>query len=369
MKNKSLIKNFSAGNDKLFIDFADYWNHYRANQKKDTNIEYATVDQEGKPITFNDKETRMNKGLIDEIIRRSGVVDTDQPLEYWFNHPLVKHEAFAIVSAMIDMILPDTIIDSVGLYTDVRTIGYGDSQSFDVEPSDIFSISKAGQGQRTSEIKKQFKGQVTVVPENREITVGVSLYKVLSGAESLADFTAKAIRSIETQITLDSYTLFAATLGALPTTATTGLRVAGYSQASLTRLCEQVTAWNGGSKAVIVGTRLALVNVLPNDANYRYMLDSPYATLGYIPQAFGYDVMMLPQVADRTTEWALALDNETLWILSPASQKLVKLVLEGSTISNTTGTFDNAYLSQTAMFMKRWGVAIATNAIAGAMTL
>jgi len=114
---------------------------------------------------------------------------------------------------------------------------------------------------------------------------------------------------------------------------------------------------------------LALVNVLPDDANYRYFLEDEYMKLGYVKTAFGYDVLALPQVADLTTPFGTVLANERLWILSPASQKLIKVVLEGSTLSNTDSTFTNANLLQKSTMWKSWGVGIATNAIAGIITL
>jgi hypothetical protein len=156
---------------------------------------------------------------------------------------------------------------------------------------------------------------------------------------------------------------------ALPSTATTGLQVSGYTQASLVRLCQQVTAWNGGAKAMVVGTQLALVNVLPDDANYRYMLDSDYVKIGYIKTAFGYDVMALPQVADMATPFGMVLSDSYIYIISPSSQKLVKLVLEGSTLSNTDQPFQNANLTQNATIWKSYGVGVATNAVAGIISI
>jgi len=369
MKVPSSVVKFAAGNMDLFMQFRDYWNHWK-NLNGNKNLEFATTDSNGQALSFDEKESLMNKALIKEVIRRSGIVYASEvSLEQWFNHPAVRYETFAIVSAMVDMILPESVIDTIGLYTDVRTIGWGDSASFTIKPRDLFVVSKAGHAQRSSEVRKQFNGQVTVIPEWHEITVSVSLYKVLSGAESLADFTAKAVRSIETRMTLDAYNCFATAMAALPSTSDTGLLNAGYTQAILTRICESVTAWNQGAKAIIAGTRLALANVLPTDANYRYTLDDPYAKLGYVPSAFGFDILMLPQVADITTPWGLALSNSALWIVSPSSQKIVKLVLEGNTLSNTTGAFDLADLSQNTVLYKSWGVAIATGATAGIITL
>jgi hypothetical protein len=374
-KLTSNIIAFAMGeeNAKPMFMFQDYWNHYLALNSRvesDKNREYLKVRNDGTPISFAEKEANMNASLKKLILSRANVpYASEMPVEQWFSHPLIVHEIFAVVSALVDMILPQSIIDTIGLYTDVRTIGWGDSAAFDIEPRDLFVVSKHGRAQRSTEAHKQYKGQVTLLPEMHEITVQVSLYKVLSGTESLAAFVAKAARSIETQMTLDAYAAFAAAMANVSNTTTTGLRISGYSQANITRLCQQVTAWNGGQKAVIVGTPLALVNVLPNDANYRYTLNDDYAVLGYMKQAFGYDVMPLPQVVDVTTPFGTAISNSYLWVVSPSSQKLLKLVIEGNMISNTTQPFQYANLTQEATLMKSWAVGVATNAVAGVITL
>jgi hypothetical protein len=371
MRIPTNVLSFAMGEANLapYKMFYDYWNQYRS-QNGAKNVEFQTNKEDGTPITFAEKEEKMTAALRKEILRVSGIKDFgDFPTEQWVTHPMLNWATFAVVSALVDMILPETIIDTIGLYTDVRTIGWGDSAAFDVEPRDLFVVSKSGKAQRTSEIHKQFRGQVTIIPVMHELSVQVSLYKVLSGAESLANFVAKVVRSVETQVTLDAYNAFATAMAALSNTATTGLRVSGYTQAYLLRLCQQVTAWNGGAKAVVAGTPLALINILPDDANYRYILESDYVKIGYIRTAFGYDVMSLPQVADYTTPWAMALDDTKLWIVSPSSQKILKLVLEGSTLSNTTQPYQNANLTQNSTLYKSWNVGVATNSVGGIITL
>lgn len=367
----SNVIKFAAGEQNLGVYkmFADYWSHYRAlNGAK--GVEYQEAKLDGTKISFAEKEEAMNAAMRKEIMRVAGVQSFEQfAIEQWATNPMVSWATFAVVNAMVDMVLPETIIDSIGIYTDVRTIGWGDSAAFDIEPRDLFVVSKAGHAQRTSEIHKQFKGQVTLLPEMRELTVQTSLYKMLCGTESLANFVAKVVRSMETQVTLDAYNAFNTAMLALPSTATTGLLVAGYSQDALVRVCQQVSAWNGGQKAVVIGTQRALVNVLPDDANYRYMLDSDYVKMGYMRTAFGYDVMSLPQVADWTSPYALALSDSTLYIVSPSANKLLKMVIEGSTLSNTSQPFQNSNLTQNSTLWKSWGVGVVTNSIFGAITL
>jgi hypothetical protein len=114
---------------------------------------------------------------------------------------------------------------------------------------------------------------------------------------------------------------------------------------------------------------LALTNVLPDDANYRYYLDSEYVKIGYIKTAFGYPVMALPQVADWNSPWGRVISDNYIWILAPSSQKILKLVLEGSTMTNTDSVFQNANLIQKATMYKSWGVGICTNTTSATIAL
>jgi len=363
------VTTFAAGNDKLYVQFQDYWNQYRA-ENLGKKVHFETRDGEGNTISFSDKEKGLNTALRKEILRVAGINNIDEfPLQAWASHPTLKWASFAVVNQLIDAVLPDTLIDTIGLYTDVRTIGYGDSAAFDIEPRDLFVVSKAGRGMRQAEIRKQFRGQVTILPELRELTVAVSMYRVLAGMESLASFTAKAIRSIESQVSLDAYNAFATAMAAVTATAgDTQLRVTGWTQDDFVRLAQKVGAW-GNAKPILIGTQRALQSVLPDDANYRYDLSSEYVTMGYVKNAFGYDAMALPQVANWATEFAVSISDSALWIVAPGNDKLVKLVLEGSTIANTSGVFDNANLQQTSTLYKAWGVGVATNALAAQITL
>jgi len=362
-----------ASSDKLYKQFGDYWNHYLSNNGV-TNVSFETkrlVDGKEETISFSEKEEEMNETLKESILKFAGLAELtkDFPLEQWANHPTLKWATFAVVSALIDMVIPDALIRSTSLYADVRAIGWGDSADFQLKPRDLFMVSKHGRAQRYAQQQKQFNGQVTLIPELREMSVEVSLYKVLSGKESLADFTAKAVQSIEVDMARDVYSTFNTAMAALDNAGDDLLRIAGYSQTNLISLGQKVTAWNGGQKAMIVGTQLALQNILPADANYRYTLESDFMKLGYVQNAFGFDVMVLPQVADYRTPFLTLLDDTKLYLVSPSANKLVKVVIEGSTMANVDGVYQNANLTQSATLWKSWGSAVATNSVAGVITL
>jgi hypothetical protein len=351
--------------------FVDYYNQFRAmSGAKNLEFQTTTTTADGVivPLSFSEKEEKLNAALKREILRVAGISNFSEfPVESWANHPTLKWATFAVVSAMVDMVLPETIIDSIGLYSDVRTIGWGDSAAFDVSPRDLFIVSKGGKSKRTSELHKQFKGQITVVPEPREMTVFVSLMKVLAGKESLGELVTKMTRSFETALTVDVYNAFVTALGAVSNTASTGLRVAGYTQDEFVRLAQTVGAWNGGAKPIVIGTHRALAKILPANSNYRYDIASDFVKIGYMRNFQGVDLMELPQVADYATPFALKLADDKIWFISPSSQKIVKVVLEGSVLAYTDDVYANANLVQSSTMIKSWGTAIATNAVAGQM--
>lgn len=362
---------FATSKTELYEMFVDYWSEYQTKNHGKVGLSFSTVDKFGKPCSLDQKEHFINAALKREILRTAHLDGLDEfPLETISSNPNVVWATFAIVNNLVDLVLPDTMIDSIGLYTEVRSGEFGDSFLFDVKPRDLFVVSKSGRGKRVGELQNSFNSKVSLTPEPRMISVYVSLYRVLAGHESLAEFVMKAIRSMETEMTRDVYASWTAAFTALPTTPADGeLKFAGYSQESLIKLAQRVTAWNNGQKAVFVGTQLALQNILPTDANYRYMLDSEYVKIGYLPTAFGFDCMILPQVADWKTNFKTLIDDTRIYVISPSGGKPVKLCLEGSTISNTTGNFDSATLTQSATLMKSWKAGVVASSIAGLITL
>lgn len=353
---------FANGKTDLYEAFVDYWKHYRHTQGAKNMVFDASV-------SLDEKEAKINDAMKKEIMRVANVGDMSAfPVEQWAGHPVIQWASFAVVSALLDTVIPDSVIDSIGMFSEVRTGGFSDSFSFEIKPRDLFTVSKAGRGRRVANVQKQFNGMVTIIPEPRALTVGVSLHRVLAGKESLAEFVSRAIRSMEHEMAKDCYTLFSATMDALSNTATTGLRVAGYSQDALTDLAQRVSVWSG-QKAVICGTQRALANILPANSNYRYDIESSMVKIGYVQTAFGYDIMSIPQIADWKTPFGTLISDERIWILSPASGKFVKLCIEGSTLTNTTGIYDAANLQQTTTLWKSWGVGVASSSVAGVITL
>lgn len=310
----------------------------------------------------------INKAFALEVSRQSGVelpnLEDKTEVRRFAANPMVRYFANQIQDVMIDMILPETLLTgSLRYFADMKNADLGDTIKFDIKSNALFTVSKAGNRQRTTNQQKTFRTTVTMTGVNHEITIGTTLFEMLTGQSYLAEEVMKVARSIETTMLFEAYDAFTTEMNGL----TGNLAVGNYAEEDLITLCETITAYNQGRKAVIIGTPLALKAVLPTDQNYRYLLDDAYVKLGHLAQFNGYDVLPMEQVANpySATPYALKLDDTKLYVVSPASDKIVKIGLFGGTFTHQDNSYDNANKTIENTTEKSWEVAIATNSVAG----
>ena len=310
----------------------------------------------------------INKAFAIEVAKQSGMelpdLNNKTEVRRYAMNPMVKFFANQIQDVLIDMVLPETLMTgSLKYFADMKFADLGDTIKFDIKSNSLFTVSKAGNRQRTTNQQKTFRTTVTMAGVNHEVTVGTTLFEMLTGQAYLAEEVMKVARSIETAMLFDAYDAFTTEMNGL----SGNLAVANYSEASLITLCETITAYNQGRKAVIVGTPLALKSVLPDNANYRYLLDDEYVRLGSLRTFNGYDVLPMEQVANpySSTAYALKLDDTKIYVLSPASDKIVKIGVFGGTFSHQDNAYDNANKTIESTTEKAWEVAVATNSVAG----
>ena len=311
----------------------------------------------------------INKAFALEIEKQSGMtlpsdMNNKTEVKRYAMNPMVKFYANQIQDVMIDMILPETLMTgSLKYFADMKFADLGDSIKFDIKSNSLFTVSKAGNRQRTTNQQKTFRTTVTMTGDNHEITVGTTLFEILTGQSYLAEDIMKVARSIETTMLFEAYDAFTTEMNAL----TGNLAVANYTENALISLCETVTAYNQGRKAVIIGTPVALKAVLPQNQNYRYLLDDEYVKLGHLATFNQYDVLPMEQVANpySATPYALKLDDTKIYVVSPASDKIVKIGVFGGTFSHQDNSYDNANKTIENTTEKAWNTAVVTNSVAG----
>lgn len=204
-----------------------------------------------------------------------------------------------------------------------------------------------------------------VTPKEHIITVYADMFSVLCGKQDLAEFVRLAVISVETEMTKDI-------MGALSTGLTAGtypqqLVVSGaFSTQQLITLAETVQAYNYGVKPVLMGTASALVQVVPDSTiGARIVVNGDGGSIRILNDFYGYTLIQLPQVATGDySNFGLAMDPNTVYVLSPGMDKLIKTVVS-NTLTNSNQFYENADLTQNFTLRKSWDSVFASAAFGG----
>ena len=316
---------------------------------------------------FKDERTaenaeKLSKAFFEEIEAKSGVARAGLDSNAWANHPSVKWASMAVIDALINTIIPVTILPQFGDFCDFRTAGYGDIVKFKVMPRGLYTVSRGAHGQRTAFRQKKYAGDVIVTPVEHLITIYTDWYRVMAGKESLPDFLNLVLASVQNAMYADA--IDALTTGiAAATTGDSILQASGaFDMGKLLQMCEKVQALNGGVKPIIAGSATALTNIdIPT--GYRANTDAIGGGFDIMRSAYGYDIIKLDNAINPTTG-AMKLPNNAIFVVSPSQDKLLKAVMT-TAINNSNDWFDNADLTQNFTYRKDWGIAYASAATAG----
>lgn len=324
--SNSLVQFAGVENLSVYEMFKDYYARF-SDEILHKNIgPYHTENKNGQHISFAEADSQMHKALMSEINRVAGMpMPENFSKALWASNPQFRWASFAVITMMIEEILPATIIDSIGLYTDMRFVNWGDVPLFEVPNRALPINTTAGNSQRTQPIQKFYRGNETVNVVNHAITMSVDLYAVLAGRQSLAEFARRCVLKIETDMSVDAYK--ALTAGLTAGTVPAALHIQGaFDMEQLIGLAQRIEAYNFGMKPIIAGTTVGLMKILPDSASgYRLNADAAGPQVNLIRTAYNYDFLELRQVATGDyTNFGTALNDDLIIVMSPASDKLVR---------------------------------------------
>lgn len=191
-----------------------------------------------------------------------------------------------------------------------------------------------------------------VTPDEHIITVFTDMYSVMAGREDIGEFIRLCILSMETAMSRDAVTALSdgLALGVYPA----ALSIEGaFDPATLIRLAETVEAANYGARPVIMGTATALAKVLPDStAGFRGVFDGDGGSVEIMKNFYGFDLIRMRQFLEPGS-LNLALDPDTLYIVSPGADKLVKAVVT-NTLTNGNEFYSNADITMNYTMRRDW---------------
>ncbi len=306
-----------------------------------------------------------NKLALEKLVKYSaesaGIVNEVETLKSprTRSNPMFSNKFFGVISQALPPIITATVNYMFMTVSDVRNIGWGDTQHFKVASKDIFTVNRIGKNIKRGAIQRIYSEDITLNPEFKEVTVGMDWYQVVSGRFDIGEWMYRVGLAFTTDITTNVYNNIDASFATLPTP----LQVAGaFTDSAFIQLAQRVKAANGNLPVTAMGTMISLANVLPSNDYLKMELGGEYASIGYLGRYKGVNLLEVPQVLKPgtvNTTLDFAIDNTRLYFFSMDADKPVKVVFEGEAITKEedgmqsadgqiTVTIQNAYASTVA---------------------
>lgn len=332
----------------------------------ETNADLYKLMQAYAQAPTKELENAVQKCFVESVTAKVGYGsdrygEDNMALKSYSQDPLYRSFADATVGAMISAVLPDVINPSLGLIAETVNTDYGDVATFDLDNNGMYAVAKAGI--RTPHVDVQvMEGQsVSVAPEDYKITLLFNHFDILTGRKNIAKEVMRATKSLQAEYCNTVWSLAITAVEAL----SSPLKVTNFTVPTAINLAERVSSWNN-SKAVYLGTPSAISNVIDDaSTGFRYTFDEANK-LTSARDFHGFDVVPTPNFADyKSSNYGLVLNDNRVFVVSPASDKLAKVAI--GKVEAKSKELDDG--SEKITIGGSFGAIIATNAIAGVITL
>lgn len=262
---------------------------------------------------------------------------------------------------LIETILSVTVVEGLqsddffNNFVEFANVAIGDKNLFEVEDSDLFTVSKAADG--TQGIRRQRIGGVTTtsIPTTlHTVKIYEELSRVLAGEVDFNKFINKVAESVAKNLLDEVYAVFAGLTADQLGGAAYYVDTAGaYSEGTLLDMVGHLEAATGKT-VTIIGTKKALRNLAPSIQGGDSKNDLYH--LGYYGNFYGTETWALPQRHRTGTTTFIFPDNE-LWLVA-GDPKFIKVVYEGDPYIIMGQPNTNGDLTQEYQYNDKYGVGV-----------
>jgi hypothetical protein len=341
-----------------------YDNHNKSNEFARYSG-YVREDQDGKPLTYAEKNKKFHEALMDDCYKVAGLEDRKDIINAFqaMQRPDFSAHMFSIVSIILDDLMSKTEVEQYLSFAEVRNVAWGDSATFHFGNRGTYQIAKVAHGKNRAFLQREYMSEVTLTPTAHQASVAFPAYEIARGEVDWGYQIAKIRRSFLTDI---SVTVSDAMFGAYNTLSTPWV-FNSYSQTTFTELADRIAAANGVPGCIVYGTRSALGKIIPANQYFGFENGSEYMDQGYVSNPFGIPTVLLQQAVKPNSDFDFVLPNDKLVFLPSAGDKPVKVVIEGETVISEVNENNSASRTRIFTVTMRYDIGIATASKYGIM--
>lgn len=325
-------------------------------------------------ITENIKYMADNEMVIKKLLsyaaNAAGISDDIETLKSPRNRkdPVFSSKFFGVISQALPPIITSTVNYMFMQIADVRNVGWGDTQHFKVASKDIFTVNKIGKGIKRGAVQRLYSEDITVNPENHDITIGMDWYQLVSGRYDMGEWMYRVGLSYTTDVTRLVYNQIDSSYSSLPTP----LKIGGFTDSSFIGVAQRVKAANGNIPVYAMGTMLALSSVIPSNDYLKIELGGEYASMGYVGKYKQVNLLEVPQILvpnTVNTTLTFGIDDTRIYFFSLDADKPVKVVFEGEAVTKEEDSMSTADGQMIVSVQNMYDAKVASASVYGIMDL
>lgn len=265
-----------------------------------------------------------------------------------------KIDVFALMSEMIDDILPPRVNSTLGMFAEMKTFAHGEKPRFQIRRGRnnvkrfLTRVAAAGVYERVRLDRDYFDMEVYA----HGGAVYQTLEGFLAGRENISEVFDILLEALEDEVYGDITVALQGTMASMP--AANQHTAAGFVQAEFDRILATVRVYG---QPVIFCTQEFAANLTPV-ANFIGDADrADMRNQGYIGKYLGADVVIMPQSFTDATNAEKVIDPSYCYIMpsGAAAEKPVKVAFEGSALIREVARED--WSTEIQMY-KKMGIAI-----------
>ena len=317
----------------------------------DNTLRKLALDVAKKRPVGNFSYEDMHETLRKEIV--SLVCNEDGSINYysWDNN---KIQVFALMSEMIDDLLPPRVQTTLGMFAEIKTFADGDKPRFQVKKGRnnvkrfLTRVAAAGVYERVRLDRDYFDMEIYA----HGGAVYQTLEGFLTGRESITEVFEILLEALEDEVYGDITTALQGTMASMP--AANQHTAAGFVQDEFDRILATVRVYG---QPVIFCTQEFAASLTPA-ANFIGDADkTDMRNQGYIGKYLGADVVIMPQSFRDSTNTEKVIDPSYCYIMpsGASADKPVKVAMEGPA---KIRQMDREDWSSEIQMYKKMGIAI-----------
>lgn len=273
-----------------------------------------------------------------------------------------REALFAIETKIIDTVNSTSEVEQSLLMCELRNIADGDSQTFDIDSKSLYTVEDTGYSNNATRLQFQFMKPEFLTPRPKDAAIAVDLYQFNTIGFDFGKQMAKLAISFRVAM-YDS--IIAAIFDTTPLVGTPFYK-ALFAKTTWQELANRIAGANG-SAVMAYGTNIALGKASDTVGDkWAYGVSEEFVKNGYVRDLYGVSAMELRQaVSSNDANYTFKVPDTKILLLTPATDKPVKAVMEGQTFVIADDGRTNAINLKTYKYRQAWEVKIATQSAYG----